>query len=302
MAVLAPAAGFAPRRARARQFGSVAWRVIVHRPSRLFGLLIIVGFVVMAIVGQVAYGAHLPSNPNKIYAPMSLAHPLGTDFEGTDTLSLLVTGAGYVLESAAWAGLFTVLLGTGLGLISGYFLGVTDSVLMRVTDVFLTVPSFPLLIVLSTVWKFGSPFDMGLVLGLTGWGGLARAVRSQTLSLRERGFLEAARGLGLPRRYVITREILPNVAPYVAMNLLISMIGSIYAEVGLFFLGVIPFKSNSWGVMLNLAVFSGGAINSTQALPYLLSPLVAILLLTLGVVLFLDALDELFNPRLRETS
>jgi peptide/nickel transport system permease protein len=300
MSLLAPSARHSSRRGRAATFALIASRAVVRRPSRLVGLLIIVGFIVMAVVGALVYPAHLPSNPNDIYAPMSLAHPLGTDFEGTDTVSLLVTGAGYVLESAGWAGLFTVVIGTGVGLIAGYFIGHTDSALMRITDLFLTVPTFPLLIVLSTVWKFGSPFEMGLVLGVTGWGGLARAVRAQTLSLRERGFLEAARGLGLSRRYVILREILPCIAPYVAMNLMIAMIGSIYAEVGLFFLGVIPFKANSWGVMLNLAVFSGGAINSTQALPYLLSPLVAILLLTLGVVLFLDALDELFNPRLRD--
>jgi peptide/nickel transport system permease protein len=81
---------------------------------------------------------------------------------------------------------------------------------------------------------------------------------------------------------------------------LISVTGNIYAEVGLFFLGVVPFTVNNWGVMLNLAVSSGGAMNSPDALSYLLSPLVCILLLTLGFVLCLDAVDELFNPRLRE--
>jgi peptide/nickel transport system permease protein len=87
--------------------------------------------------------------------------------------------------------------------------------------------------------------------------------------------------------------------PYIAMNLLVAIVGSIYSEVGLFFLGVVPFSVNNWGVMLNLAVFSAGAITTVQALPYLLSPMVAILLVTLGVVLFLDAVDEMFNPRLR---
>jgi peptide/nickel transport system permease protein len=143
---------------------------------------------------------------------------------------------------------------------------------------------------------------MGFVLGITGWGALARAVRSQTLSLRERGFIEAARGMGLPWYHIVFREILPNMGPYIAMNLLVSVTGAIYAEVGLFYLGVVPFHVNNWGVMLNLAVFTGGAMESPQALPYLLSPLAAILILTLGVVLFLDALDEIFNPRLREAS
>ena len=103
---------------------------------------------------------------------------------------------------------------------------------MRMTDLVLTIPGFPLLLVLSTVWDFGSPCAMGLVLGIFGWGGLARAVRAQTLVLAQHGFLEAARGLGLPGRRIILHEIVPNVAPYIAMNLLLSVTGAIYAEAG----------------------------------------------------------------------
>ena len=275
-------------------------RVFLRRPSRIFGLVLVVGFALMAIVGPYLYPANLPVDPLNIYAEPSLEHPLGTDFAGTDVLALIITGARYVLFAAAIAAVIHVVIGTSFGLVSGYYLGATDSVLMRITDFALTVPSFPLLIVLSTIWDFGSAWAMGFVLGIVGWGALARAVRSQTLSLRERGFIEAARGLGLSRTHIVVRELLPNVAPYIAMNLLLSVTAAIYAEVGLFFLGVVPFGTNNWGVMLNLAVFQAGAISSTDALTYLLSPLVAILLVTLGVVLILDAIDELFNPRLRE--
>ena len=281
-------------------FWHTAWRSTVRKPGRLIGLFIIVVFVFMAIFGPLIYPKNLPIDPNAIYAAPSLKHPLGTDFEGTDNLALVVQGARYVLSAAALGALFTVVFGTVLGLVSGYFLGKTDAVIMRITDLFLTVPTFPLLVVLATVWNFGSPLAMGFVLGITGWGGLARAVRSQTLSLRERGFIESARSLGLSPLHILFHEILPNVGSYIAMNLLLGITGSIYAEVGLFFLGVLPFHVNNWGVMLNLAVFSGGAMQSAQALPYLLSPLVALLLLTLGIVLFLDAVDEMFNPRLKE--
>jgi len=282
------------------RFWAMAWRVIRAKPSRLLGLVIMTGYAAMAIFGPMLYPHNLPINANAIYAPPSWQYPLGTDFEGTSNLALVVTGARYVLFAALMAAMFTVVIGTGIGLVSGYFLGPTDTILMRITDFILTIPSFPLLVVLSTIWNFGQPIAMGFVLGVTGWGGLARAVRSQTLSLRERGFVEAARGLGLPWWHIIFREILPNIGPYIAMNLLVSITGSIYAEVGLFYLGVVPFHVNNWGVMLNLAVFTAGALESPQALAYLLSPLVAILVLTLGVVLFLDALDEIFNPRLRE--
>jgi peptide/nickel transport system permease protein len=275
------------------------WRLLVRTPGRVAGLAIIVFFALMAIVGPYLYPKNLPIDPNAIYAKPSLAHPLGTDFEGTDVLALIVTGARYMLLSALIAAVLIVVLGTAVGVTAGYYRGVRDSALMRVTDFILTVPGFPLLVVLSTVWDFGSPYAMGFVLGIVGWGGVARAVRSQTLSLRERGFLEAARGLGLPGRHIITREVLPNVAPYIAMNLLLAVTGAIYAETGLFFLGVVPFNANNWGVMLNIAVFSAGAVTSPQALTYLLSPLVCILLLTLGIVLVLGAVDEWFNPRLR---
>lgn len=274
-------------------------RVLFRTAARRFAVAIIVVFALMAIVGPYLYPSPLPVNANLIYAGPSLAHPLGTDFEGTSVFSLLITGARYVLLSATIAGTIAVTIGTAVGLISGYLGGPVDGVLSRITDFALTVPTFPLLVVISTVWQFSSPVAMGLILGVTGWGGLARAVRSQTLSLRQRPYLEAARGLGLSTRHIITTEVLPNVASYVAMNLLIAIIGSIYAETGLFFLGIMPATFNNWGVMLNLAVFSAGAIGSSQALLFLLSPLIAILLLTLAIVLILDAVDELFNPRLR---
>lgn len=275
------------------------WRALVRTPGRVFGLTVVAGFAVMAIVGPYLYPGNLPVDPDAIYAGPSLAHPLGTDFEGTDVLALIVTGSRYVLFSAMLAGAVMIILGTGAGVAAGYFRGPPDCIIMRVTDLVLTIPGFPLLVVLSTVWDFGSAGAMGLVLGLIGWGGLARAVRAQTLSLAERSFLEAARGLGLPGRHIILREVLPNVAPYIAMNLLLSVTGAVYAEVGLFFLGVVPFSTSNWGVMLNIAVFSAGALTSAQALTYLLSPLVCVLLLTLGMVLVLDGADEWFNPRLR---
>ena len=274
-------------------------RAVLRKPARIIGFAIIVFFILLAVCGPWFYGS-LAVDPNAIYAPPSADHWLGTDFAGSDVFQEVVVGARYVLSTAALAALFTSALGITVGLVAGYHRGFVDSALMRVTDFVLTIPGLPLLIILSTVWSFGSPWQMGLVLGLTGWGGVARAVRSQALTLRERGFLEAARGLGLPSRHIIVKELLPNIAPYVAMHLLLSVIGFIGAEVGLFFLGLVPFSSTNWGVMLNQAVFSGGAMNSPDALVYLLSPLMCILLLTLGIVLFLDAVDELFNPRLRE--
>lgn len=292
--------GGAARKAQPSGNWHAARRALLREPRRVVGAAIVVLFVLMAVVGPFLYPSRLAANANAIYAAPSLAHPLGTDFEGTDVLALLLVGARYVLVSAAVAGAIAVVLGAAVGLVAGYLAGAMDWSLSRLTDFALTIPQYPLLVVLAAVVRFTSPVLVGVLLGITSWAGLARAVRSQAFSLRERPYIEASRSLGLSTSHVIVREMLPNIAPYVAMNLLVSTIGAIYAETGLFFLGVLPTSNvSNWGAMLNLAVFSAGAIGSSQAVAYLLSPLIAILLLTLGIVFVLDAVDEFFNPRLR---
>ncbi|MEV4071636.1 ABC transporter permease [Nonomuraea fuscirosea] len=298
-ATLIPETGSAASEMR-RNFWRGVWRVMRRKPSRLVGVVIIAGFILMGAVGPMVLPEHLPSDTNAITQAPSWEHWFGTDPQGRDVLALVITGSRYVLLTATVTAVITVVVGTAIGLFSGFKRGRWDTVLMRFTDMKLTIPGLPLLLVLATVWQFGSPLQMGLVLGLLGWGGVARAVRSQTLSLRERGFIEAARGLGLSTRHIIGKELLPSMAPYIAMNMLISVTGAVYSQVGLFFLGVLPYESDNWGVMLNLAVFQAGAMITPNALGYLLAPLLAILLLTLGIVLVVDAMDEIFNPRLRE--
>ncbi len=284
---------------RSRQRAASRWRLFVSTPGRVAASAVIVIFTLMAIVGPYLYPANLPINPNNIYAGPSLAHPLGTDYEGADVLALLVTGSRYVLVAAALAGVITLGIGTVGGLAAGYYPRGTGSAIMRVTDFVLAVPGFPVLIVLATIWQFGSPLEMGLVMGVFGWGGIARAVRAQTLSLRERGFVEAARGLGLSGRRIIFTEVLPSLAPYIGMNFMLAITAFIYTEVGLFFIGVVAYSSSNWGVMLNQAVFQAGALTSTKGLSYLLSPLICILAITVSLVTLANAVDEFFNPRLR---
>ncbi|MCK2218889.1 ABC transporter permease [Actinomadura sp. ATCC 31491] len=298
-ATLIPETGSAASTLR-RNFWRGVWRVMRRKPSRLVGVVILAAFVLMAVLGPMLLPSPLPNDPTAITQPPSAEHWFGTDPQGRDVLALVVTGSRYVLLTAAITALITVVAGTSIGLFSGFKRGRWDTVLMRLTDMKLTIPGLPLLLVLATVWRFGSPWQMGLVLGLLGWGGVARAVRSQTLSLRERGFIEAARGLGLSTTHIIGKELLPSMAPYIAMNMLIAVTGAVYSQVGLFFLGVLPYESDNWGVMLNLAVFQAGALITPNAIGYLLGPLLAILLLTLAIVLVVDAMDEIFNPRLRE--
>lgn len=275
------------------------WRVLRRHPQNLIGLGILLLYLFMAVVGPLLYPSLLPQNPSQIYLPPSLAHPLGTDYAGRDVLALVVTGTRPILEVAVMAAIFVVGLGGTVGLLAGFSGGWLDTVLMRITDLFLTVPSLPLLILIASIAVLTNPLLIAALLSVTAWGGLARAIRSQVLSYREREYVEAARSLNLGTYHIIVREITPNLMPYIIMNLMLSVTGAIYAEVGLFYLGVLPFKSDNWGVMLNLAYTQGGAMYSARSLLYLISPMAAILILQLGIVMILRFLEEIFNPRLR---
>lgn len=282
-----------------RRNRGVALRILRRNPSSIAGLIILTFYVVFAVIGPMLFPDAIFGNPGQSYQPPSAAHWLGTDYAGRDILQLILAGTRPVMEVAVTAALMTIVLGCAVGLVAGFFRGIVDSLLMRVTDLFLTVPGFPLLVLIAALTTLTNPVLIALVLSITGWGGLARAVRSQVLSFREREYIEAARSLRLGAGHIILREITPNLMPYIAMNLMLGVTGAIYAEVGLFFLGVLPYQPTNWGVMLNLAYTQGGAIYSARSVFYLLGPIAAILLLQLGVVLILRFLDEVFNPRLR---
>jgi peptide/nickel transport system permease protein len=194
--------------------------------------------------------------------------------------------------------IITIVVGVVVGLVSGYVGGFADSVIMRVTDVFLTIPGLPLIIIIAAIVHTTNPFVLALILSVTAWPGLARAIRSQALSLRSSDFIEAAKVQGLGLGNVVGRQLLPNVGPYVAIHFLLGITGAIYAQVGLFLLGIAPISGTNWGIMINLAMSQGALYTPGSAL-YLFSPMVAIVVLQVAFVFFSRALDSVFNPRLR---
>lgn len=264
----------------------------------LVGGLVIIVFLVLAVTGPLL--AHLAKSPNPAaaYLGPSLSHPLGTDALGQDVLSELVLGTRPVMEVGLLAALVTVGVGVAVGLFSGYLGGFADGAMMRVTDVFLTIPGLPLIIVIASIIRTTSPFVLAAILSVTAWAGLARAVRSQALSLRSSDFIEASKIQGLPLRNIIARQLLPNVGPYVAIHFMLDITGAIYAVVGLYVLGVAPISSTNWGEMINVAM-SQGALYTSQSMLYLFSPMAAIVILQVAFVMFTRAVDTVFNPRLR---
>ncbi len=275
------------------------WSILRKKPSYLIATIILVFFAFLAIFGPMFYPNGVPSNPADLYAPPSWQWPLGTDYAGNSTFAQIVIGARYVLSVAALAAVFTMFIGVTLGVLSGFFGGAVDTVIMRITDFILTLPSYPLLIIIAATVPISGPVPMALLLSINSWGGLARAIRSQVLSLKKQDYIEAARVLRLGSGHIAFRQIMPLMMPYIVMHLILAVTGAVYGETGLFFLGIVPIEATNWGVMLNYAYSQAGAIYSPSSVFYLASPLAAILLLQLSSVTFSDALNDFFNPQLR---
>ncbi len=280
-----------------------ALRIIKSDKAALTGFLIIVGYILVAFIGPFFIELDLSPTPERL-CPPSWKHPLGTDPFGRDILAQLVHGAREMLIVGFLAGAITVAIGAAIGMLSGYVGGKLDMVLMSITDIVLTIPGFPLLMVIAA-FLIGSgvkelaPPIAAVLLSITAWAGLARAIRSQVLAIKEEPFIEAAKTLGLSKFHIIFGEILPNLMPYIAMNFMLSSVGAIYAYVGIMALGLVAYKPGNWGVMLHMAMSYVGTVTGVGSW-CVLAPAMAIVLLQIGLVLFSNGVDKLFNPRLRE--
>jgi peptide/nickel transport system permease protein len=233
-----------------------------------------------------------------IYKGPSWEHPLGTDYSGRDNLIQLVYGGKDIMIVAFLAGVISTVLAIVVGSFSAFMGGWIDGLLMEIVNVWLTVPHFPLLAVLAVLVKLDNPFLLAMVLAFLSWAGQARMIRAQVLTLRRRDYVEASVGLGMGTPHILFRELLPNMMSFILISLVFAMTSAIYQQTGLVFLGLMPFSSANWGVMLSLA-YARGAMYQTDALWNLLTPVAAIALFEVSLVLFSRSLDELFNPRLR---
>jgi peptide/nickel transport system permease protein len=265
------------------------------------GLLVLGLFFLVALVGPALIPLELSPDYEARFAPLSWQHPLGTDYAGRDVLAQLVHGSRDIFVIAFSTGAFAVLLafliGVGGALVGGKF----DLLLVGCTDVFLTVPSFPLMAILAALFQVGDPVTFGFLLSLWSWPGLARALRGQVLSLQHREFIEVCRLMRMGSWHILWREILPNLVPYITLNFILISRNAITASVGIMMLGLVPLRVENWGMMLNLAAFQSGAIFLPQGMTYLLAPLAAIVLFQYSLILVAGGIEEMFDPRLRRS-
>jgi peptide/nickel transport system permease protein len=220
---------------------------------------------------------------------------LGLDNRGRDIWSQWVWGSRIALYVGFLAATFSITIGTTMGLVAGYFGGKIDTVLMRFTDVILVIPGLPLIITLASVLG-ASVNNLILVIAIVGWPGVARVIRSQVLSLKERPFIESARVTGASHARIMGKHILPNVLPLAFLYMTFAVSGAILSEASISFIGLGDIQTVSWGRMLQ-------DVTQSQALKawwWLIPPGIAITLVSLGFFLIGRAFDEIVNPRLRK--
>lgn len=266
-------------------------------PIGSIGFFLLLAIILMSIFGPIWFPLDTMSDPSKLLAPPSAEHILGTDHLGRDIWAQIVSGGRELLVMAFLTASIAVLLGIFLGSLSALAGGKFDEVLLFLADVWLTIPRFPLLVVLSGFFTLNAT-TLAIVLAILSWAGLYRTVRAQVLSLRNRDFIEAAFMLDLPKTHIVFKEVLPNMMGFVVANFTLLMRAAIYSQVGLVFLGLLPLDQN-WGVMINIA-WNQGVIYNPDAIWFLLAPTIVICLLILSLVWISRSMEEFFNPGLRK--
>ncbi|GAB4213094.1 MAG: oligopeptide ABC transporter permease AppC [Roseiflexaceae bacterium] len=276
------------------------WRIVIERFLR--HRLAVLSLVILATIIVVSLAAPLlaPYDPNRIVlaekdnAP-SIEHLMGTDYNGRDMLSRILYAGRVSLGIAFTVVIASGLLGSVLGVISGFFGGWVDTVLMRIVDFMLTLPLLPILLVLITIFSPSIPL-LVIVLVLTGWTGTARLVRGQVLSLREQQFVEASRALGASRMRIMFGHLIPNSLAPIIVSLTLAVSDVVVAEAALSFLGFgVQPPDASWGNMLQ-------AVSSTVLEKYpwqAFFPGLMIFLTSLSVNFLGDGLRDALDPRQR---
>ena len=280
------------------------WSIFIQNILGKIGLTLLIIFALMALF------SFLPPMIDPMYHPMtgvdpeissstgpSAAHWLGTDFMGRDIFSQLLAGARIAFMVGVSAAFMSIFLGTVVGMISGYMGKWVDTLLMRLAEVIMVMPTLLVMLILAALFGQLSIWSIVLVIALFRWPGVSRVIRAQTLTLKQRPFIEAAKVAGASHLRIIFRHIMPNVLPLSFLYMTFRVTSAITIEAALAFLGFGDPGTVSWGMMLQWVWKTGHMFRA----PYwLLPPGICISLITLAFYMLGRAMDEVLDPRLRK--
>lgn len=282
------------------------WRVFKANPLGRAGLII------LSVFGLMALFSFVPPLIDPMYNPMtgvdpqvlhsvgpSARHWLGTDFMGRDILSQLLAGTRVAFMVGVTAAFMSIVLGVSVGMVAGYAGGLVDSALMRLAEIIMVLPTLLVVLMLSALFGKLNIWSIVLLIALFRWPGVSRVIRAQTLSLKERPFIDAARVAGASHTRIIFWHIMPNVLPLAFLYMTFRVTAAIVIEAALAFLGFGDPGTVSWGMMLQWVWKTG---HMFQAPYWLFPPGLCISLITLSFYLLGRAMDEVLDPRLREES
>jgi peptide/nickel transport system permease protein len=283
-----------PRLVALRRFA----RAFAANRGAMAGLGILVAVAMLALTAPLfihASDLDVINAPGPSLAPPSLRFPLGTDQAGRSVLDLLIWGARPSLAIGVIATALTMILGSSIGLLAGHYGGVAGRVLMALTDWFIALPALPLAIALAAVLGQGDT-SITIAIAVTSWPPTARLIRAQTLAVEARPFIERAKALGARDLQLLSRQVLPNVMPFILVSGTLTIASAILSDATLTFLGLGNPTDVSWGSMINQALNQGAV--TAGAWWYILPPGLAIVIVVLGVTLIGRAVENILNPRM----
>jgi len=274
-------------------------RYLRRNPTLMVGLLLLLALLLFVVIGSFMVDVERarPLSARALQPPGGTL-PFGSDKQGRDLFAVMVAGTPLTLRIGLIAGIIGTLLGATLAFFSAYYGGTVDTLIRGIVDIGLTVPGLMVLILIAMNLRGGLDINqMALIVASLAWLFPARTIRSQVLTIKERGYVQIARLSGVGGPEIIVKELLPNLLPYMVASLIGSVSSAILASIGLAVLGLGPTESPDLGMTLYWVLYNAAIINGWWW--WWVPPIVAIAVLFIGLFLVTVGLDEIANPRLR---
>ncbi len=280
------------------------WKIFIGNPLGKIGVILLSVFMLMAIASFFVPFLGPMYDPMTGVDPVvknstgpSMQHWMGTDNVGRDLFTQLLEGAKVAFIVGLSSAFISIVLGTVVGMVSGYAGGMIDVLLMRIADIIMILPSLVILLILASLFGQFNIWIIVFIIAVMRWPAVSRIIRSQTLSLKQRPFIEASKVAGASNLRIIFRHIMPNVLPLAFLYMTFRVTSAILVEAALSFLGFGDPSQVSWGMMLQWVWKSG---HMFQAPYWMIPPGICISLLTLSFYMLGRAMDEVLDPRLRK--